>query len=117
MYYRTRGKSKYGNQKTIVDGITFDSRKEARRYSELKLLQKAHKIYDLQRQVRYELQPKFRDMDGNVVQGIYYVADFTYFKDGVKIIEDVKSEATRKDKVYLLKKKMMAYKGYKITEV
>ena len=50
-------RNKYGNKKTVVDGITFDSRKEAKRYQELKLLEKAGEIKDLRRQVKYELIP------------------------------------------------------------
>ena len=115
--YPTTRQNKYGNRKAEVDGITFDSRKEARRYADLKLLQKAHAIYDLKLQVPFELQPKFKDEEGHIIKPITYIADFTYYKDGKLVIEDVKSDATKRDAVYRLKKKMMAYRGFYITEV
>ena len=55
--------------------------------------------------------------DGEKIRGMDYVADFTYMDGNTLVIEDVKSEATRKDKVYQLKKKLMADKGFTITEV
>ena len=87
-------KSKYGNKKTEFDGITYDSKKEARRAAELNLMLKSGEIVTLARQVRFRL-----------VQGIEYVADFVYTtKDGTQIIEDVKGMKTD---VYKLKKKLM----------
>lgn len=109
--------NKYGNRKIEIDGIVFDSKKEAKRYVDLKMLQKAHVINDLQLQVSFELQPKFKDEDGHIVKPITYIADFVYWKDGKRIIEDVKSDATKRDAVYRLKKKMMAFRGNYITEV
>ena len=110
--------NKYNNTKVELDGLKFDSQKEARRYAELKQLEKAGIIHDLRMQVAYELQPGFYDNEGHKQQAIKYVADFCYLtKDGEEVIEDVKSPATRKNAVYRLKKKMMAYRGYYITEV
>lgn len=110
--------NKYGNQKTELDGIVFDSRKEARRYAELKIMEKAGEIKDLELQKPYVILPSFFDKQGNRQTAVKYVADFVYVdKDGNTVIEDVKSPATRKDRVYRLKKKMMAYNGYEITEV
>ncbi len=91
---------KYKNVKTFVDGISFDSRKESARYADLKLMQKAGEISDL------TLQPKF-DIVINGVKVCSYVADFSYVENGVKIVEDVKSEVTRKLPAYRLKKKLM----------
>lgn len=109
--------NKYGNQKVVIDGITFDSKTEGRRYSELKLMEKAGEIIGLEMQVPYVLQPGFRDKNGKWIAPIKYVADFVYMtKDGDNIIEDVKSPATRQNAVYQLKKKMMLYQGYEITE-
>jgi hypothetical protein len=99
--------NKYGNIKTIIDGIKFDSQKEANRYFELKLLLKSGQIKDL------ELQPKFKICDsiryeGKMYRERYYIADFMYTESGtlMKIVEDVKSPATSKDKVYTLKKQL-----------
>lgn len=111
-------KNKYGNRRCSMDGYTFDSVKEMNRYADLKFMLLAHEITDLELQKEYELQPAFKDKDGKRIRPIYYRADFVYKdKDGNTIIEDVKSEATKKDAVYTIKKKMMAYKGLIITEV
>jgi hypothetical protein len=90
------GKSghKYGAKPTTVDGKRFASKREARRYGELKLLQQAGKIDALQCQVRFKL-----------VQVVHYVADFVYIENGKQIVEDVKGFKTRE---YKAKKKLMA---------
>ena len=90
-------KSKYGNVKTKVDDILFDSKKEANRYCQLKLLAKAGTISEL------ELQPKF-DLVVNGFKICTYIADFRYIKDNKIIIEDVKGVQTQEFK---LKKKLM----------
>ena len=100
--------NKYHNKKVIVDEIKFDSKKEARRYNQLKLLEKAGIIKNLQRQVKFELQPSFK-YNNKTIRAINYIADFVYEQDGKQIVEDVKSEATKKDKVYLIKKKLLLY--------
>ena len=98
--------SKYGNYKTEYDGIVFDSRKEAQRYAELKLLQRAGLIRDLKLQVPFELIPK-QERDGKCVQrSVKYIADFVYFKDGQMVVEDTKGMRTD---VFKLKKKMMLW--------
>ena len=107
------GRSKYRARKTTVDGITFDSRKEADRYLVLKGLEKDGSIEDLRRQVRYELVPAF-DVDGRHYRPVYYVADFVYVEDGKEVVEDVKGMRTD---VYRLKSKLFAYRyGMSITE-
>ena len=118
-YWMTRNRgNKYNNQKIEIDGLKFDSIKESRRYAELKQMEKSGIIHDLNMQVAFILQEGFRDKNGNKQQPIKYIADFTYYDEEDKlIIEDVKSPATRKNAVYRLKKKMMAYRGYYITEV
>ena len=101
-----------------VAHIRFDSQKEAVRYMELKGLFEAGLIKDIRLQHHFTLQEAFKTIDGELVRKMEYIADFTYInQQGNFIIEDVKSEATRKDKVYRLKKKLMAQKGYTITEV
>lgn len=94
-------------RKTVVDGKTFASRKEARRYAELKLLDREGHIEKLRCQVRYELQEGFRDRDGRWVRPITYIADFEYREGGRKIIEDVKG---RKEEVFRIKWKMLQRK-------
>lgn len=104
-------RSKFNAKKTTVDGFTFDSKREAARYGELKLLERAGKIRDLQRQVRVELVPPF-NCNGQHFRGIYYVVDFTYTDaDGNIVWEDVKGMKTS---VYLIKRKLVAYRYGKI---
>lgn len=102
--------NKYRNKEIIIDGIRFQSRKEGLRYKELKLLQRAGLIYNLKMQTTFELQPSFK-RNGKTIRAITYKADFDYYtKDGRHVVEDVKSKATEKDKVYRLKRKMLQYK-------
>lgn len=107
---------KYQNRKTTVDGITFDSAKEANRWCELRLLQRAGKIFELQRQVPFVLIPK-QERDGKVVErAVVYKADFVY-KDmnGEEIVEDVKGLLTKE---YILKRKLLLWQyGIRIKEV
>lgn len=92
-------KSKYGNKKTEVDGIEFDSAKEAGRYKELKLLQKAGAIGLLELQVPFELN------EGGT-HSYKYIADFVYLdaRTGEKVVEDAKGCRTRE---YLKKRRLM----------
>ena len=107
--------SKYHSKKTYVNGIEFDSRKEARRYTDLSLLERAGIISELQRQVKFELLPSQR-IDGKVVERpVSYVADFVYKKDGETVVEDTKGVKT---KDYIIKRKLMLYiHGIRIAEV
>lgn len=98
--------AKYGNRKITRDGITFDSLKEYTRYCELKLMQRAGVITDLERQVKYELLPAQR-IGGKVVKrAVTYVADFVYKEKGQTVVEDTKGFRTKE---YILKRKMMLY--------
>lgn len=98
---------KYHNIKVKVNGETFDSRKEANRYCELKLMQRAGKITDLKRQVNYLLIPAQYDEDGNLLErAVNYKADFTYKKDGQLVVEDTKGVKTD---VYIIKRKLMLF--------
>jgi len=102
--------SKYHAKKTVVDGIIFQSRKEAKRYQELKLMQRAGLISDLRRQVKFELIPK---QQGE--RAVSYIADFVYSEDGQTVVEDVKGVRTP---VYRIKKKLMLWRhGVRIREV
>lgn len=115
---RRQNGSKYHNRKVMVDGITFDSQKEAQRYAELKLLERAGEIYDLQRQVPFVVIPEQRDQNGKLLEReVKYIADFTYKEKGSlrRVVEDVKGLKTD---VYKIKKKLMLYRnGIRIKEV
>lgn len=106
---------KYNNVKTEYEGRIFDSKKEAHRYAELKMLQLSGEITDLQLQVRFEICPK---RYGNN-RARYYIADFVYKEGGKLIIEDVKSPITKKNPVYSLKKALVLanYPEYIFREV
>jgi hypothetical protein len=102
---------KYKNKKAVVEGITFDSIKESKRYHELKLLERAGVITQL------ELQPRL-DLVVNGQKIGFYRGDFGYYENGVRKIEDVKSAFTTKMPVYRLKKKLVkAIHGIDIIEV
>lgn len=107
--------SKYGNRKTEVDGIRFDSKKEAERYCELKLMQRAGIIHDLMRQKPIEIIPK-----NDRFRACYYVADFVYTThDGREVIEDVKGYRNGQAyQLFVIKKKLVYERyGIEITEV
>lgn len=124
-------RSKYGNRKTVVDGITFDSKKEANRFRELQLLERAGKITALQRQVKYVLIPTQREFSNEIYkkgahQGHFkpgkvlekecsYIADFAYIQDGAYVVEDTKGVRTE---AYKIKRKLMLERyGIQIREV
>jgi hypothetical protein len=127
-----RYKSKYYNVKTRTsDGLVFDSTKEARRWEQLLLLQRAGKITELRRQVKYELIPAQyetyerygkkgqRLKDGVILleRKVEYVADFVYtiVETGENIVEDAKGIRTKE---YILKRKLMlAVHSIRIKEV
>lgn len=103
-------KNKYKAKKAVVDGIVFDSRKEAKRYTELKKLEEMGSIRDLSLQVQFELIPSFEiviDGKKRKRRPITYVADFVYYRDDEKVIEDVKGLRTP---VYKIKKKLFEYR-------
>ena len=98
--------SKYGNKKVVVNGIQFDSKREARRYLELKAMETAGQIQNLRRQVKYLLIPSQR-IDGKVVEReVAYVADFVYEQNGERVVEDAKGHRT---KDYIIKRKLMLH--------
>lgn len=127
-----KGFSKYHAKKVVVDGITFDSQKEAAHYKELKLLERAGKISNLQMQVPFVLIPaQYEEIKTVTKTGkekiekklierkTVYKADFVYTKDGETIIEDVKGyKNSTAYEVYKIKRKLMLYKyGIRIVEV
>lgn len=109
--------SKYRAKKTYVDGIKFDSKKEAKRYQELKLLEKAGQIRDLRLQVPYELIPAQR-IDNKVVErACKYIADFVYWDCNKEklVVEDTKGVKTPE---YIIKRKLMLERMHiRITEI
>lgn len=108
---KPHSKAKYHNQKVEVSGIKFDSKKEAARYQELMEQLKNGEINDLRLQVNFTIVEGFTAPTGHRIKPIRYVADFTYYdSNGEYVVEDVKSPATRKDKAYRLKNKLMADK-------
>lgn len=107
--YKTRNDAQ-GKANRTIDGILFHSAREAKRYSELKLLEKAGEIIDLDRQIKFSL-------DVNGVHIADYWADFTYeLRDGgTQVVEDAKGHRTRE---YMMKKRLMkARYGIEIQEV
>lgn len=120
--------NKYHSRKIIIDGQTFDSKKEYIRWCELKLLQKAGKIKDLERQVKFVLIPAQHEIVWNDKKKQYengkcierecaYIADFVYhdMTTGFKTVEDTKGFKT---KDYIVKRKLMLWRhGIRIQEV
>lgn len=104
--YKVR-QNKYGNIKTVIDKIKFDSKKEAERYLVLKDMLKHKEISNLELQPKFLLQDSFRYMN-KTERKICYIADFKYIKDGQIIVEDVKGKKTD---VYKLKKKLFLFRN------
>lgn len=123
-----RRNNKYNSQKCSIGNEVFDSRREARRYSELCLLEQAGQIKNLQRQVKFVLIPAQKESfvipkkDGTlklsmrvVERECSYIADFVYEENGMIIVEDTKGCKT---KDYIIKRKLMLYmNGIRIREV
>lgn len=122
-------KSKYHSKKINRNGITYDSKKEYRRHSELLLLEKAGAITDLQTQVKFVLIPaqyetferygkkgqRLKDGQRCIEKECSYIADFVYMQDGKKVVEDTKGFRT---KDYIIKRKLMMWvHGISIKEV
>lgn len=132
----TRGRrTKLGNRKVTIDGIEFDSAKEGRRYSELKLLQRAGRIEQLELQKEFELIPaqyetfprygktgkRLQDGKRCIEKSCTYKADFAYIQDGQQIVEDVKGYRDPASAAYakfVIKRKLLLWRyGIRIKEV
>ena len=98
--------NKYYNQKIIIDGHEFPSKKEGNRYLELKLLQRAGEISNLELQPKFILQESFKKK-GKTYREISYIADFKYIENGQVVVEDVKGMKTD---VFQLKHKLFEYR-------
>ena len=107
---------KYHNTKTVADGIKFDSKLEAERYAQLKMMECAGVIRDLELQPEYELIPSFRK-NGKTWRRTVYKADFRYIlaEDDSYIIEDVKGSTAVITDVFRLKQKLFEYKYPELT--
>ena len=109
--------SKYHSRKITVDGITFDSHREARRYQELQLLLRAGEITQLQLQKKYTLIPTQKKPSGGTERAVTYTADFAY-KDkrtGKETVEDAKGMKTQQ---YIIRRKLMLYvRGIEVKEI
>lgn len=106
---KTAKRNKFNAQKIELDGMTFDSKKEHKRYIELKAMQQRGEIFGLEHHTKFELAPK-RKLEGEkrAKPALRYFADFTYYiSTGEYIVEDVKSAATRKLASYRNKKHLM----------
>ena len=108
--------TKYGNVRTTVDGITFDSKHEATHWIELKYMERAGLITNLVRQMPITLLPAQRNEKGKVIERpVKYIADFMYEENGQKVVEDAKGVKTKE---YIIKRKLMLWRyGIRIKEV
>lgn len=130
---KKKGFSKYHAKKVVYDGITFDSQKEATHYKELKLLERAGVISNLQLQVPFVLIPaqyvdevqytkkthKEKRVKKLVEQKLKYIADFQYVKDGEIVVEDVKGyRRASAYSTFVIKRKLMLWvHGIRVKEV
>lgn len=135
MAYRRRGGNKYNARKAVIDGIIFDSSKEAKRYRALKEKAEKGQITSLQRQVKFALIPaqyeesnevftkgprKGQKKPGKLLEReCAYIADFVYIENGQQVVEDTKGcKAGAAYAIYKIKRKLMLYKyGIKIKEI
>lgn len=110
-------RNKYGAEATEIQGIRFDSKAEAKRYLQLKAMQQAGEISELEIQVSFELIPA-QEIDGRKERPVFYIADFRYRdKAGETVIEDTKSAPT-KTKEYVIKRKLLLWRhGIAVREV
>ena len=126
-----RSKNKYNNRKIKVNGEVYDSIKEYTRYRELRLLEKAGAITDLQRQVKFVLIPaqyetyerygkrgqRLKDGRKCVEKECSYYADFVYIENGKKVVEDTKSDATKTKDFIIKRKLMLMVHGIRVREI
>ena len=98
---------KYRNKRVFYDGYWFDSKAECRRYKELILIEKAGEIEKLVVHPRFMLQPAFfAPLQEKRIRAVACTWDFAYLEDGRQVVEDVKSEPTRKETAYNIRKRL-----------
>ena len=108
-------RSKYGNKKTELDGLKFDSKIESKRYLQLRSMLEDGHITELQMQVKYKLIGSQLKEDGKKERPLAYIADFVYKVNGKTIVEDVKGMRTGE---YIQKRKLMLFiHGITIKEI
>lgn len=128
-----RSKSKYFAKKVKVNGEAYDSTKEYKRYRELLLLEKAGAITDLQKQVKFVLIPaqyetferygksgkRLKDGQRCIEKECSYYADFVYYENGKKIVEDTKGykKGTAYDLFTIKRKLMLSVHGIRVREI
>ena len=135
MFYRKKDvakKSKYHNKKVEYAGISFDSKKEMKRYVFLKDMEDKGVIENLERQVRFVLIPSLTEdvvvhlktkdkvVKKTIQLAITYTCDFRYVHDGVTIVEDIKAspKSAALDKVFLVKEKLFRWRfGFAIKRI
>lgn len=109
--------NKFGAIPTTVDDIRFDSAREARRYGELKLLERAGEIANLRRQVPIHLEGRDGPVKTDRGRQMRLTVDFVYEDrrlGGATVYEEVKGHATRD---YLVRKAVAAAMGIEVREV
>ena len=122
IWLNMKNKNKFHSKKIVVDGISFDSKKESKRWLDLLQLEKEGKIQNLQKQVKFELIPsQYITIDGKkkcVERSCFYIADFVYFQDGKQVVEDVKGyKKGSAYNIFTIKRKLMLEKyGIRIKE-
>jgi hypothetical protein len=108
--------NKYGARRVVVDGITFASAKEGRRYQELRLLEQAGEITDLQVQPEFELAPPVV-LNGRRKPALRFHGDFSYWENGARVIEDVKGGGATVTEAYRIRKHLMKHEfGIEVRE-
>lgn len=112
-------KGRVAHNRKIVDGRTFDSNAEYERWLELRIMERKGMITDLKEHPEFEIIPRQVSKAGKTLfRPARYTADFSYMRDGVLHVEDVKSEFTRQEKDYVLRRKLMLYmNGIYVEEV
>lgn len=93
--FARKTRTKYGAKKTQVGEVTFDSKKEAQRYMELQLLERAGEISNLRRQVKIDLMGQHRPLYTRTGRKMRLTIDYAYVEDGVEVLEDSKGVWTR----------------------
>lgn len=107
--------TKYRNKKTVLDGIKFDSKREADRYAMLRILERTGQIRDLSLQPKFTLIESQRRADGKAERPVIYIADFMYFEGDACVVEDAKGMKTPD---YVIKRKLMLSRhGITVKEV
>lgn len=113
-FIRWRSRNKYGAKKTQVGDVNFDSKREANRWMELQLLQRAGEISDLQRQVKVELIGQYRPLFTRTGRKMKLTFDFAYIENGIQVFEDAKGMPTRDYEVRVAVARAM---GFEVREV